>query len=118
MGKRRETDVEESYADLVAACWPLFRNMDAAAARISILYEMYPEYAEKKLRTAPEFFGPLREGVPFVAERNDLAHAQTALTIRQRVRDFCSALERQAEADMSTDLVEAPERHRDRDRSR
>lgn len=114
MGKKRETDVEESYADLVAACWPLYRNMDAAAARISIMYEMYPEYTEKKLRASPEFFGPLKEGVPLVADRTDFAFAQTALTIRQRVKDFCVALERQVEADMSPDLEPDPERRRER----
>lgn len=48
-------DPDERYRELDSACWSIFSNEHAAAARISMLFEAYPDYALRKLRERPEF---------------------------------------------------------------
>ena len=103
-------DVDERYKELMAACWAVFENEGAAAARISMLHEVYPEYAMRKLREDPGFYGPLRGDMARLADQRDAAFATTALTIREKAREFKDALQEQAEREM--------EKERDRTRER
>lgn len=110
-------DIDQRYKDLVAACWSIYANEDAAAARISMLLEVYPEFAMRKLREEPEFFGSLRREHINLRDGRDSALATTALIIRERARDFQEAVEEQALADPELER-EFPERKRKRRRER
>lgn len=107
-------DVEGRYKDLVATCWTIFANEHAAAARISMRFEAHPEFALRKLRERPEFFGPLREGS--LLEPGDQAYATTALTIREKVRDFKEAVEAQVDNDREQEQERQRKRRRERER--
>ena len=94
----------------------LFRNEHAAAARLSIMFEVYPEMAAQKLMKSPAFFGPLKEEVPDLTNTFDPAFAQTALTIRRCLRDFREAIDDAAQFEPSQHFSKVKPRERDRDR--
>lgn len=83
---------DKRYQDLVVACWNVFANEQAAAARIAIMLEIYPEFTAEKLRRQPEYFGPLRSDQASISHRNDCSYASTALVIRERAQQFVQAL--------------------------
>lgn len=115
-----DDEIKRRYDDLVAACWTIFKNEQAAAARISIMLEVYPELTMKKLREQPDFFGPLKTDNDFLLLDNKSLFASTALTIKERAKDYHSALEEQVnEHNWETNREEdrkLKQHRRDRDR--
>lgn len=110
-----DDEVKRRYDELVAACWAIFKNEQAAAARISIMLEVYPELTMKKLREQPDFFGPLKTDNEFLLLDDKSLFASTALAIKDRAKDYHSALENQIqESDRDSDVEDDRSRRRRR----